>query len=176
MIEEWRAIVGYEDTYECSSLGRIRNSKTNKILATHATGAGYKTDNHYVKASLWKNGKMKNLSVHRIVATAFLDNAKEQVNHINGIKQDNRLENLEWASQRENRNHSSYVLGNLIKPVIRIGKDGEEIKYQSIESTQHNGFQASHVYDCCYGKRKTHGNFKWKFENPSHADGRKQVQ
>lgn len=95
-IEEWKEIPSYIG-YEASTLGRIRNKKTGKVL---------KPDNSsgYSRVILNK----KNGSIHRLVAEAFLPNLenKRTVNHINGIKLDNRLCNLEWATYKEQSKHS----------------------------------------------------------------------
>lgn len=106
-MEEWRAVVGYEGLYEVSNLGRIRracscnNSKKGRIL---------KTDNvkGYLRASIYKNGVKNRFFVHRIVAIAFItkDEHRNFVNHLNGIKTDNRINNLEWVTQSENAQHA----------------------------------------------------------------------
>jgi hypothetical protein len=67
-----------------------------------------KDTNGYMRCTIWINGKSSTISQHRILAEYFIDNheQKQQVNHKNGIKHDNRIENLEWVTQSENALHS----------------------------------------------------------------------
>ncbi len=99
-MENWKDIEGFENSYEVSCRGNIRNKRTGKILSNNCKG--------YVVVSFWVNNKSKNFLAHRIVAKAFIPNPlnKKEVNHINGIKNDNRIENLEWCTPSENINHS----------------------------------------------------------------------
>ena len=99
-MEEWKDIIGYEELYEVSCRGNIRNKKTSKILSNKS--------NSYVVVSLTRNNVVRRFTVHRIVAQTFIENPlnKKEVNHINGIKNDNRIENLEWCTPSENINHS----------------------------------------------------------------------
>lgn len=99
-MEQWKDIIDYEELYEVSSMGNIRNKKTGKILSNNSSS--------YVCVSLFKNKTLKRFLGHRIVAKAFIDNPlnKKEVNHINGIKNDNRIENLEWCTPKENISHS----------------------------------------------------------------------
>lgn len=101
-MEKWVNVVGYENNYECSSIGSIRNKKTNHILKPQRISGGY-----YV-VDLCKNGTIKKMLVHRIIASSFILNIenKPQVNHINGIKGDNNLSNLEWCTRSENQKHA----------------------------------------------------------------------
>ena len=113
--EIWLDIKGYEGSYQVSSLGRVKSlarvieyrkgiygNKKEIILKT------FKDRKGYLKYKLCKNGKEKSVISHRLVALAFLHNLnqKPEVNHINGIKDDNRLENLEWCTSSENTIHA----------------------------------------------------------------------
>jgi hypothetical protein len=129
MQEEWRPIKSYEGCYEVSNLGRVR-SVTRKIERTDPKNISktrlftYKgklipfwiNEKGYLRLTLNKDGNKSNHLVHRLVANSFLDNIenKNQVNHKNGIKSDNRVDNLEWVTNLENRLHSYYKLGNKI--------------------------------------------------------------
>ena len=114
-IEEWRAIPGYEDLYEASSLGRIRriklyNGKCGILKPT-------KKRRGYLSVSLSKNNKVDTHSVHRLVLAAFCGYKKGlECNHKNGQCDDNRIINLEWVTRRENIIHSFHVLGRISIP------------------------------------------------------------
>ena len=102
--EIFMPIKDYEDTYAVSNLGRVKNIKTGKILKpTKETGG-------YMKVTLYKNGKAKYHRVHRLVISAFKANSdnKPEVNHRNEDKTDNRLNNLEWISHKDNNNYGSH--------------------------------------------------------------------
>lgn len=106
--EIWQEIEVFGGNYSVSSEGRVRsngllkgkNSKV-RILKTEMSKKGY------LRVGLTKDGKQKKYLVHRLVAIAFLDNPNNlpEVNHRNEIKTDNRVENLEWMSRRDNMNY-----------------------------------------------------------------------
>ena len=118
MIEEWKDIEGYEGLYQVSSLGRIKSfdriikyKKNNKIITYLKKGRIMKPHNNgrdYLNVSLIKDGNIqKHLYIHIIVAKAFIPNPYnlEQVNHKNFNKTDNRVENLEWCTRKNNMLH-----------------------------------------------------------------------
>ena len=113
--EIWRDVVGWEQSYEVSNLGRIktkariRNGKggTPSQISAKIKETYYDEDG-YERVSLYQDNKSKLMGVHRIVAQAFIPNPKglPQVNHKNGDKADNKAENLEWADNTYNIQHS----------------------------------------------------------------------
>lgn len=106
--EIWRDIVDYEDLYQVSNFGRVKSFQRKKvrIIKPSLDSGGY------ANVRLSKGGMAKNYNVHVLVARAFVANLdnKPEVNHKNGNKWDNQVDNLEWVTDSENKYHA-YQIG-----------------------------------------------------------------
>lgn len=109
--EVWKLIEGYPH-YMVSNHGRIINSYRNRLLQQSTTDG-------YSVVNLCADGKPTLLRVHRLVAVAFIDNpdSKEQVNHLDEVRSNNRADNLEWATPLENTVHSIKKVSELVDPM-----------------------------------------------------------
>lgn len=133
--EIWKYHSEYPN-HQVSNLGRVKNIKFNKMLNPSTNGYGYKFCmlRHF-------NGRIKNVRIHKLVMQLFgsIDSIGNQVNHINGIKTDNRIDNLEWVTARQNIIHG-FENGLLIGPrrklskqqVLFVRENRNKLKYSEI--------------------------------------------
>lgn len=174
-MEEWRDVPGYEGFYQVSSLGRLKSldriSYGKKYFGKILSGNG---NGQYVIDILCKKGKRKTVRRHRIVAEAFIPNPchKPEVNHLDGDKENNAVDNLEWSTKKENIDHSWKT--GLTKPppaetpkaIVQMTVHEEVIQeFQSIKTAAlTTGICDSDICKCCKEKRRTAGGYKWKYK------------
>lgn len=181
MGEYWKDISGYEGLYQVSTMGRIR--RNGRIKIPHKDKGGYLT------VWLSKDSVQRNFKVHRLVAQAFLPNPenKKTVNHIDGNKTHNCLDNLEWATHSENVTHA-VRLGlrtvtdaqrkaaretgkrtcdknrqhKAVACYLKVGGVGVEFESAHEAARSVNG-SASAIIKCCKGKAMTHKGYYWRY-------------
>lgn len=180
MKEIFKTIDGYEGIYQISDTGRIKSLKFGKEKILNPI----KNNRGYLQVGLCVNGKLKAYRIHRLVCETFLNNPenKRTVNHKNGIKTDNRLENLEFATHNENNKHAhdnglnkgtwTGKFGtnhNRSIPICRYTKSGNYIDEfaGANEAYRKTGINQSSITMCCKGnKNYTHaGGYIWKYKN-----------
>lgn len=185
-MEEWRDIKGYEGLYQVSNMGNVRSVThttvhrdgkvvryEGKMLTPHNGDRGYKFVN------LSKNGIVNLANVHRLVAETFLpkDDGKNVVNHKDGNKHNNTVENLEWVTYSENSKHA--VRNGLLdmepfiaagstarkKKIAQIDASGKTIKVfdSAAEAARQLGLSKGNISSCANGVRKTSGGYRWQF-------------
>ena len=187
--EIWKSIKSYEGLYEISSLGRVkslnyRGTGKEKVLKNIEDYKGYLT------VCLTKNGKQKKFKIHRLVAETFIPNpeSKPCIDHINTIKNDNRIKNLRWVTHKENNNNpltkkkysenhreqtgeNNPMYGRTgekcptSKPVVQIDPNTNEVinTYSSAsEAERQTEFKQSNISACCKNKFNRLGNNIYK--------------
>ena len=182
--EVWKDIPNYEGVYQVSNLGNVRslprvvvrrNGSPNFI---HGKNMSPVMNEHGYLCTVLHNKTYKHWKIHRLVATAFIPNPenKRDVNHKNGIKTDNRVENLEWATRSENLFHKYRVLGyknvgcmginnSRSKRVLQI-KDGRVIAEYcgTNEASRITGVHQGDICRCCNNKKPSAGGYKWAYK------------
>lgn len=172
MNEIWRKIEGFEN-YEVSNLGNVRSLKNKKVKILKLI----KRETGYIFINLYKNKKIHHKSVHRLVASTFIPNPqnKFQVNHIDGDKTNNKVENLEWCTAKENSQHAwntglSRMTKEHKKKISRSLKGEKHPRARKVtcittgeifncitEPSEKYNIGKSHISSCCKGKIKSAG-------------------
>lgn len=154
----------------CSKDGLIWNRLENKYSNHQCTPwIGSFDANGYLRITWRYEGEKHTRKVHDLIAETFLPNPNNlpQVNHINEIKTDNRLENLEWVSAKENCNHGTRnerMAKALSKAIIAIDKGGNEFEFPSLtQASETLGISQSCICQCCKGKQETSKGFKFQY-------------
>lgn len=188
MEEIWKDVKNYEGLYQVSNLGRVKSlgnnrSRKEKILKPHTTKAGY------LMVGLYKNGKGKDFLLHRIVAMEFIPNPNNypQCNHLDENKKNNCVENLEWCTAKFNINYGTRnekmaaalkgrkrpeetvkkISAALSKPLLQIDPLTNKIikEWESATEVKEKlGLNNRHISECCNGKLKSSGGFKWSYK------------
>lgn len=189
MQEIWKSLNEYDGIYQVSNLGRIRSlidNHQNKRIVPKVKKARI-GNSGYLYVNLRKDGKPTSERIHRLVASYFCEKPVDAqcVNHINGIKTDNRAENLEWCTYSEN-SVKAYEMGlkrptkdsangmygihgkdhPSSKPILQYSLDGNLIaEYESgIEAGNALGVDGSSIQRCARGDRKTAFGYRWRYK------------
>ncbi len=161
----WKKFIyeGIETDYSVSTEGEVRKDTTNYILLQSS-------QQDYKFVTLLINGQQKRMRVHRMVAMTFIENPdnKPYVNHINGIRYDNNVENLEWVTQSENIQHAvrtGLMQNGRKKAVIQYNLNGDRMAtFESAsEAARQTGGSQSKITMCCKRQRETANDYQWRY-------------
>ena len=167
-MERWKDIEGFEGYYQVSDMGRVRSldrvvttTRHGKPLSMTTKGRILRapvTRDGYVSIQLFKHSKYYTFRVHRLVAKAFIDNEDNlpEINHIDGNKQNNRVENLEWCTRGHNIRHA-FRTGLIKKENMRSNakkvRRSDGVVFDSLtKAAEESGTHISDVSMCCHGK------------------------
>ncbi len=178
MKEIWKDIKGYEGLYQASNLGRIK-SISKMVNGSNQFGVKFKylkkdkilkpvINNHdYLQVSLYKNNKKVEIRIHQLVAQTFLPNPNNYkiINHKDGNKHNNCIENLEYCTQSHNVNESYRLRLQtpITKRVNQYDLNNNFIKTWDSINDARKHYNNSHISDCCNGHRKTATGYIWRY-------------
>lgn len=151
--EIWKDVAGYEGRYMVSSFGRVKSFIGREKILSH-----YLSKHGYPCLRLCLKRKKLSIRIHRLVAVAFIPNPLKHpfINHINGIKTDNRIENLEWCDAHANALHAKQPKQNNLLSIRTL----EEIQKETVEMidrlAQRYGLVYEDVFKLIRPKRKQH--------------------
>lgn len=191
--EIWKDIKGFESLYQVSNLGRIKSlskfinnnpkSKTIGFYSKEKNLKPTKSNSGYLYVVIYKKSKKYTLFIHRLVAQAFIPNPDNlpQVDHLDGNKLNNNVDNLEWVTSKENinrawkmglykpRSENKGKLNNysksIRKKVLQYDLQGNLINsYNSTrEASRITNYNNGNINNCCNNKQKTAYGFIWKY-------------
>ena len=148
--------------YYITDDGIVFSKRFNRPLKAFVNESGY------MVVSLTKNGKSTQERVHRLVAETFIENTenKPQINHINGVKTDNRVENLEWCTSNENIKHRYYALKNGVMRKVRCVETGEVFESER-QAREKCGYNSQRIGEACRNGIKVNG-LHWEYVDYEH--------
>lgn len=182
MNEIWHGVIyqgkDYSDKYEVSNLGRFRNAKTKRIIKQTLNKTGY----YGYCATLGQRNKYKLFKIHRAVAESFIPNPNNypMINHIDGNKLNNYVDNLEWCTNQYNIQHAVQMglLDNSLSKLKELNKQNRKrikginiktqqvIEFQSIQEAGkflNDQIKTRHIVEVANNKRKTAYGYKWEW-------------
>lgn len=182
-MEIWRDVYGYEGFYQVSNCGNVRSlSRTvqrlnNSDLTLRGRVCSQTlSDKGYLTVGLCRDNRIKRVYVHKLVAIAFVDNPNNltEINHIDENPLNNRVENLEWCTHKQNMNHGTVkrrISDKLLNredhsiPVSQYTSDGDLVaEYPSMtEAARMNDYNESAISRACCGKGRIYKGFIWKY-------------
>lgn len=200
--EEWKNIPDYDGLYQGSTFGRVRsvdrvieiviNGITQKRLVRGKVLTGGQNGHGYIFVYLSKNGKVSRFYIHRLIAITFIPNPCNYpcVNHKDENPQNNRVENLEWCTQKYNANYGSHIekvrafmlseknpnrgkhrpeafKEKVRKPILQLDKNGRFVKEWDSAKTAGDtlGIFSQQITAVCRNRYKSYKNYIWRYKD-----------